>query len=211
MIALSTFNLHISSHSYYRYETRGRICDRAGRVQCKSWRDQMRGENSQAHAWHCYSRDSDIISAARERNVDEKRENVDDGGNDDDDNDVAVINHKDSMCILAEKYKAGRRFRGRRCDFDKARSGDRTVVKDECNKSLTTETIDQSQPRERHTSMKHVCRAHCESCRTAVARTCGRGCRHAPTKTEFDRSKSPSSEMAAVRYCSTRASCKRAL
>lgn len=139
----------------------------------------------------------------------------DEDEDEDDDGGVAVINHKDSMCILAEKYKAGRKWRGRRCG-DRARSGDRTGDKDECNKSLTSEIIDQpGSPLEianaiphEGPSVKHVCRAaHCENCRTAaIARTCGRGCdRHEPPGGEFDRLKSPLNETAATRCCSSRA------
>lgn len=170
------------------------------------------------YARQCYSKEySGIIPASRERNDVECREKDED--EDDDDGGVAVINHKDSMCILAEKYKAGRKWRGRRCG-DRVRSGDRTGDKDECNKSLTSEIIDQPEspleivnavPHE-GPSVKHVCRAtHCENCRTvAITRTCSRGCgRHEPPGGEFDRLKSPLTETTATRCCSNRTSCRR--
>lgn len=179
----------------------------------------MRGENSRLYARQCYSKEySGIIPASRERNDEECRkkndDDDDDGEDEDDDSGVAIINHKDSMCILAEKYKAGRKWRGRRCG-DRERSDDRTGDKDECNKSLTSEIIDQPEsplkiavPHEGPPSVKHVCRAaRCENCGTA--RTCGRGCdRHGPPEGEFDRLKSPLNQTAATRCCSNRASCR---
>lgn len=181
----------------------------------------MRGENSRLYARQCYSKEySGIIPASRERNDEERREK-DDDEDEDEDGGVAVINHKDSMCILAEKYKAGGKWRGRRCG-DRARSGDRTGDKDECNKSLTSEIIDQpgSSPEivnavpHEGPSVKHVGRAaHCESCGTAaIARTCGRRCsRHGLPEGEFDRFKSPLDETAATRCYSSRATCRRVL
>jgi len=185
----------------------------------------MRGENSRLYARQCYSKEySGIIPASRERNDEKRREKDDDDDDDDDvddeddDGSVAVINHKDSMCILAEKYKAGRKWRGRRCG-DSARSDDRTEDKDECNKSLTSEIIDQpGSPLEivnavlhEEPSVKHVCRAaHCENGIAAIARTCGHGCgRHEPPEGEFDRLKSPLNETAATRCCSSQAPCRR--
>lgn len=222
----SLFNSLSSHHSYCRCETRG--SDVSGeKAQHKSWRDQMRGENSRLYARQCYSKEySGIIPASRERNDEECREknddddDDDDGEDEDDDSGVAVINHKDSMCILAEKYKAGRKWRGRRSG-DRERSGDRTGDKDECNKSLPSEIIDQSPespleivnavPHE-GPSVKHGYRAaRCENCGTAaIARTCGRGCgRHGPPEGELDRLKSPLNETVATRCCSSRASCRR--
>lgn len=176
------------------------------------------------YARQCYSKEySGIIPASRERNGEECRkkknddDDDDDGEDEDDDSGVAVINHKDSLCILAEKYKAGRKWRGRRCG-DRERSDDRMGDKDECNKSLTSEIIDQPEspleivnavPHE-GPSVKHVCRAaRCENCGTAaVTRTCGRGCdRHGPPEDEFDRLKSPLSETATC-CCSSRAPCR---
>lgn len=136
----------LSCHSYCRCETHGRICD--GRARHKSWRDPVRDESSRLYALHCYSKDSDIISGeerkdeegANEREKeDEQEEEVEE---EEDDDNVAVINHKDSMCILAEKYKAGKRCRDRRCEDPAPRSGERTAGKDERNKSLTSEIID---------------------------------------------------------------------
>ncbi|XP_014486725.1 PREDICTED: uncharacterized protein LOC106750717 [Dinoponera quadriceps] len=189
-----------------RCETHGRICD--GRTRHKSWRDSMRGESSRLYERHCHSKNSDIISAARE---DEEREN--EGEDDDeDDDDVAVINHKDSMCILAEKYKAGRRCGDGRCEDQAAGSAGRTG-KDECNKSLTSEIIDQpalpeSADSHEESSVKHVCRAHCESCGTAIADTCNRARRHVPSEIEYELLKSPLSDLAAARCCSTRVPCR---
>jgi len=208
------FNLFSSHHSYCRYETHGRGIS-GGKARHKSYRDQMRGENSRLHARQCYSKDySGIISTSRERNDEERSEKVDD---DDEDEGVPVINHKDSMCILAEKYKAGRRCRdGGKCD--EARSGDRTGDRAECDKSLTSEIIDQPESSLESAdtiphdgpSVKHVCRAHCESCGMA-ARACSRGCnRHTP-EGEFDRLKSLLNETTAAAYrCSSRAPCRRA-
>lgn len=209
------FNSLSSHHSYCRCETRG--SDVSGeKAQHKSWRDQMRGENSRLYARQCYSKEySGIIPASRERNdkeCREKNDDNDDGEDEDDDSGVAVINHKDSMCILAEKYKAERKWRGRRCE-DRERSGDRMGDK-ECNKSLTSEIIDQPEsllkivnavPHE-GPSVKHVCQtARCGT--AAVARTCGRGCgRHEPPEGEL---KSPLNETTAIRCCSSRAPCRR--
>ncbi|KAL6257063.1 hypothetical protein P5V15_011998 [Pogonomyrmex californicus] len=201
------------------------------KAQHKSSRDRMRGENGRLYAQRCYLKEySGIIPASRERNDEGEERRREKGGDDndgdedddnddeDEDGDVAVINHKDSMCILAEKYKAGRKWRGGRC-WDRMQSGDRDKegVKDERNKSLTSEIIDQPEsplesvnavPHE-GPSVKHICQAaHRESCGTAaIARTCGRGCsRHEPPEGEFDRLKSPSNETAAAtRCCSTRA------
>lgn len=168
------------------------------------------------YARQCYSKNySGIISASRERNDEERSEKEDD---DDEDDGVAVINHKDSMCILVEKYKTGRGCRaGRRCN--EARSGDRTGDRDECDKSLTSEIIDQPEsslesanvvPHD-ESSVKHVCRAHCESCGTA-AKACSRGCnRHTPPEGEFDRLKSLLNETTtAAHRCSSRAPCRHA-
>ncbi|XP_028047325.1 uncharacterized protein LOC105830127 [Monomorium pharaonis] len=194
----------------------------------KSWRDQMRGENGRLYARQCYSKEySGIIPASCERNDEQRREKKDDDDDDDDNEDedddggVAVINHKDSMCILAEKYKAGRKWRGGRCG-DRERSDDRAGKKDECNKSLTLEIIDQPESppeivnavsHEGKPSVKRVpCRAHCESC--GMAKTCARGCgRHGPPpEGEFDRLRSPLNEAttaaATTRCCLSRAPCK---
>lgn len=199
-----------------------------GKAQHKSWHDQMRGENSRLYAEQCCSKEyPGIISASRERSDEkrwEKNGNENDENDDNDDNDedgnVAVINHKDSMCILAEKYRVGRKCRGRRCE-GKVRSDDRTGrERDGCNKSLTTKIIDQPEsplenavPHDRP-SVKHICRAHCECCGTAarIARySCSHGCgRHAPPEGEFDRFKSPLNEMSATHRCSSRAPCRRA-
>lgn len=176
----------------------------------------MRSEGSRLYALHDYSKNSDIISVACEHK-DEKREDEGEEEDESEDDNVAVINHKDSMCILVEKYKAGRRCRGRRCEDQASRSADRTG-KDECNKSLTSEIIDQAElpesanavPHE-ESSVKHVCRAHCGSCGTAIANTRNRGRRHVPSEIEYERPKSPLSDLAAARCCSARApSCRRA-
>ncbi|XP_032685410.1 uncharacterized protein LOC116850819 [Odontomachus brunneus] len=205
---------HDLSMNAERCETHGYICD--GRARHKSWRDPMRDESSRLYARHCHSKDSDTISVARERK-NEERENEDVGDEDEEDDDeVAVINHKDSMCILAEKYKASRRCRAGRCEDQATRSADRTG-KDECNKSLTSEIIDQPEllesanvaPHE-ESSVKHVCRAHCESCGTAIANTCNRGRRHVPSEIEYERLKTPLSDPAtSSQCCSMRASCRR--
>lgn len=184
----------------------------------------MRGENSQLYARQCCSKEyPGIISASRERNDEKRWERKNGNGNDDNDEDgsMAVINHKDSMCILAEKYKVGRKCRGRRCG-NKVRSADRTEGgRDECNKSLTSKIIDQPEsplenavPHDRP-SVKHVCRAaHCECCGTAAriaSSSCSRRCgRHAPPEGEFDRFKFPLNETAATHRCSSRAPCRRA-
>lgn len=217
----SLFNSLFYYHLYCRCKVCGYVPDR--NAQHKSWHDQMRGENSRLYVRQCCSKEySGIISASRERNDEERWEK---NGNEKDDNDnndedVVVINHKDSMCILAEKYKVGRKYRGRKCE-DKVRSDDRTGrERNECNKSLTSKVIDQPEsplenavPHHRP-SMKHVCRAHCECCGTAsrIARnSCSRGCgRHAPLEGEFDRFKSPLNETAATYRCSSRAPCRRA-
>lgn len=179
----------------------------------------MLGESSRLCARYGYSKKSDIISAACEHkdaereNEGEDEEDKDEEEDDDDDGNVAVINHKDSMCILAEKYKAGRRCCSRRCEDQAPLSGDRTG-KDECNKSLTSEIIDQPElpesavPHE-ESSVKHVCRAHCESCGTAIANTCNRGRRHVPSEIEYERLESSLSDLAAARCRSTRAPCRR--
>lgn len=152
---------------------------------------------------------------SRERNDEERDDEKADGDEDEDDGGVAVINHKDSMCILAEKYKAGRKCRGRRCG-EKTRSGDRTG----CNKSLTSEIIDQPEsPLESVNAVplegpgtKHVCpHARCENC--GIAWVCTRGCgRHATLpEGECDQLKYPLSEPAATRCCLNRAPCRRVL
>ncbi|KYN31936.1 hypothetical protein ALC56_13689 [Trachymyrmex septentrionalis] len=202
------------------------------KAQHKSWRDQMRGENSRLYARQCYSKEySGIIPASRERNDEERKEKKNDDDDDDNDEDededededdddsVVVINHKDSMCILAEKYKASRKWRGRRCG-DRAQSGDRTGNKDECNKSLTSEIIDQpgssleiaNAVSHEGPRMRHSCQgAHCENCGTgAIARIRGRVCgRHEPPEGEFDRLKPPLNETAATRCSSSRPPCRR--
>ncbi|XP_070161497.1 uncharacterized protein [Polyergus mexicanus] len=197
---------------------------RGGKAQHKSWHDQMRGENSRLYVGQCCSKEyPGIISASRERSDVKRWEKNGNENDENDDNDedgsVAVINHKDSMCILAEKYKVGRKCRGKKCE-GKVRSDDRTGrERDECNKSLTTKIIDQPEsslenavPHDRP-SVKHICRAHCECCGTAarIARnSCSRGCgRHAPPEGEFDRFKSSLNEMSATHRCSSRVPCRR--
>lgn len=221
----SLFNSLFSHHLYCRCEVCG--CGvPGGKAQHKSWHDQMQGKNGRLYVGQCCSKEyPGIIPASRERN-DEKRcwekngNEKDDNDDNDEDGSVTVINHKDSMCILAEKYKVGRKCRGRRCE-DKVRSDDRTGrERNECNKSLTSKVIDQPEsPLENvvshdRPSVKHVCRAHCECCGTAsrMARnSCSRGCgRHAPPEGEFDRFKSPLNETAATHCCSSRAPCRRA-
>lgn len=225
--AISLFNsLSYPRRSYCRCETHSEISD--GRARYKSWRDQTRDGNSRlcAAPRQCFSKLDccpGIMSCRRERNDEETRDEKKANGDEDEDEDggVAVINHKDSMCILVEKYKAGsRKCRGRRCG-EKARSGDRTGS---CNKSLTSEIIDQPEspgvgsvnavPLEE--LAKHVYpRARCESC-VGIARSrvgCGR---HAttPPEGEFERFKSiPLSEpaAAATRCCLNRAPCRRVL
>ncbi|XP_018311405.1 uncharacterized protein [Mycetomoellerius zeteki] len=203
-------------------ETRGSSIS-GEKAQHKSWRDQMRDENSRLYARQCYSKEySGIIPTSREGNDEEERKekkNDDDDDDEDDDDSMVVINHKDSMCILAEKYKASRKWRRRRCG-NRTQSDDRTGDKDECNKSLTSEIIDQpgssleivNAVSHEGPMMRHSCRAaHCENCETvAIARTCGRVCgRHEPPEGEFDRLKSPLNETAATRCCSNRPPCRR--
>ncbi|XP_029163051.1 uncharacterized protein LOC114934567 [Nylanderia fulva] len=201
------------------------VYERGGKAQHKSWHDQMRGENSRLYARQCCSKEHPgIISASRKRNDEKRWERKNGNENDDNDEDgsVTVINHKDSMCILAEKYKVGRKCRGRRCG-DKVRSADRTKGGRDragCNKSLTSKIIDQPEsPLENavphgRPSVKHVCRAHCECCGTAAriaSDSCSRGCgRHAPPEGEFDRFKPPLNETTATHRCSSRAPCRRA-
>ncbi|KAL0111928.1 hypothetical protein PUN28_013263 [Cardiocondyla obscurior] len=184
----------------------------------KSWRDQMRGKDGRLCARQCYSKEySGIIPASRERNVVEcRRRSDDDGEDEDDDSGVAVINHKDSMCILAEKYKAGGKWRGGRCR-DAERSGDRD--KDECNKSLSLEIIDQPKspleivnvvPHE-GPSVKHVCQpVHCENCgTTAIAKTCGGECgRRGLPEGELGRLKFSLNETTTTRSSSSQAPCR---
>ena len=219
----SLFNSLSSHHSYCRCETRENGIS-GEKAQHKSWRDQMRGENSRLYARQCYSKKySGIIPASRERNAHDeerkKKKNDDDEDEDEDDDDsVVVINHKDSMCILAEKYKASRKWRSRRCG-DRAQSGDRTGNKDECNKSLTSKIIDQpgssleivNAVSHEGPRMRHSCRAaHCENCGTAaIARICGRVCsQHEPPEDEFDRLKPPLNETAVTHCCSSRPPCR---
>lgn len=181
-----------------------RICD--GRARHKSWCDATRDESGRLYARRCYSKDTDITSGKEEEREDKEDE-------DEDDDTVAVINHKDSMCILVEKYQAGRRRRAGKCEDQAA---DRSA-KDECNKSLTLDIIDQQElpesavPRE-EPSVKHACRAHCENCGTALADVeCNRGPGHVPPEIEYELLKvAPLSELASSRRCSMRAPCRRA-
>ncbi|RLU26836.1 hypothetical protein DMN91_000633 [Ooceraea biroi] len=195
-----------------------------GKAQHKSWREQMRGEDGRLYARQCSSKNyPGIISVACEENDelvrdesdnddDNEEENVgnDDGDdNEEDDDDVAVINHKDSMCILAEKYKTSRKSRAKRCAKDNCKDKSQ-------NKSQTSEAIDQPResprgnanavPHEESASVKHVCRVrHCEGCDTA--RACrDRGCRQAPPEGEYDQFKCP---LNGTRCCSSRAPCGR--
>lgn len=195
-----------------------------GRAKYKSWHDQTRGENSRLYVGQCCSKEyPGIIPASRERNDEKRWEKKGNENDDNDDNDedgsVAVINHKDSMCILAEKYKIGRKHRGRRSEDKGDRMGGE---RDECNKSLTSKIIDQPESpalenavSHDRPSVKHVCRAHCECCGTVarIARnSCSRGCgRHASPEGEFDRFKPPLNETAATHgRCSSRPPCRRA-
>ncbi|XP_070521668.1 uncharacterized protein [Cardiocondyla obscurior] len=213
----SLFNSLSSRHSYCRCEARE--SDVSGeKARHKSWRDQMRGKDGRLCARQCYSKEySGIIPASRERNVVEcRRRSDDDGEDEDDDSGVAVINHKDSMCILAEKYKAGGKWRGGRCR-DAERSGDRD--KDECNKSLSLEIIDQPKspleivnvvPHE-GPSVKHVCQpVHCENCgTTAIAKTCGGECgRRGLPEGELGRLKFSLNETTTTRSSSSQAPCR---
>ncbi|XP_072742627.1 uncharacterized protein [Anoplolepis gracilipes] len=220
------FHRHCCCRRDNSFSTNAKGCEMYGRgissekAQHKSWHDQMRGENSRLYVGQCFSKEyPGIISASRERNEKwEKNGNEkDDNDDNDEDGSMAVINHKDSMCILAEKYKVGRKGRGRRCEDKGDKTGQEKGV---CNKSLTSKIIDQpgsplenAVPHDRP-SVKHICREHCECCGTAarIARnSCSRGCgRHAPPEGEFDRFKSPLNETVATHRCSSRAPCRRA-
>lgn len=181
----------------------------------------MRDENGRLHARQRYSKNHPIgvTSAACEENNeqlvrnesdnedDDDDEEVDASNDDDNDNEeededaVAVINHKDSMCILAEKYKTSGNGRAKRCAIDERNKSQ--------DKSQTSRNVDQQRksPREGpFASVKHVCRVtHCKDCGTA--RTCrDRGRRHASPLAECDRSKCPLNE---TRGCSSRAPCGR--
>ncbi|KAL0111927.1 hypothetical protein PUN28_013263 [Cardiocondyla obscurior] len=215
---------HFRRRCCYRHSPSAKGCearesDVSGeKARHKSWRDQMRGKDGRLCARQCYSKEySGIIPASRERNVVEcRRRSDDDGEDEDDDSGVAVINHKDSMCILAEKYKAGGKWRGGRCR-DAERSGDRD--KDECNKSLSLEIIDQPKspleivnvvPHE-GPSVKHVCQpVHCENCgTTAIAKTCGGECgRRGLPEGELGRLKFSLNETTTTRSSSSQAPCR---
>ncbi|XP_025153754.1 uncharacterized protein LOC105181413 [Harpegnathos saltator] len=216
---LSRRDSSANAEGLMRCETRGRIYDGLAQKH-KSWRD---GE-SRLYALRSCSKDFGTMSADREYK-DEERENRskneeerdEDGANEDDeeedDDNVAVINHKDSMCILAEKYKAGRRYRGGGCEDEADRTGE-----DACNKSLTSKIIDQPELTESFmsaalrgdASVKHVCRAHCESCGTVIASAYNRGGGYVPSEIKYERPKAPSGDLAStIRCCSMRAPCKR--
>ncbi|XP_026671435.1 uncharacterized protein LOC108627514 [Ceratina calcarata] len=72
------------------------------------------------------AKDSEKISAMQELNDEEL------------DDSVGTINHKDSLCILVEKYKANKKCKHKSYFGEAELANER--VKDECNKSFTSET-----------------------------------------------------------------------
>ncbi|XP_031838859.2 uncharacterized protein LOC116429725 [Nomia melanderi] len=102
----------------------------------------------------CHLRDLEKISTVQEQ----KDEECDDC--------VGTIDHKDSLCILAEKYKGTKKCRQKKYLGENEFSDDR--VKDDCNKSFTSEIscqMDEStnlKHRERYfANDKKPCRAGC--------------------------------------------------
>jgi len=167
------------------------------------------------------------IASAREENDELVRDESDndeeededvghDNADEEDDDSVAIINHKDSMRILAEKYNASRKGHAdRKCGKD-----ERDKLQNKVQALEIVDRLHQSpreSPRESprmsasaaprvFTSVKHVCRfTHCESCARVLGRDCAH--RHAPPEGEHDRLKCP---LNGIRFCcSSRAPCAR--
>jgi len=180
------------------------------------------------------------IASAREENdelvrdeSDNDEEEDEDVGHDnvdeEDDDSVAIINHKDSMRILAEKYNASRKDHARKCGklqnkaqalevIDQSRQSPRESPRESSRESpreSPRESRRESRrespyesPRDESASVKHVYHfAHCESCGNARALGRDRGHRHAPPEGEHDRLKCPLNGIRSC--CSSRAPCAR--
>lgn len=112
----------------------------------------------------CFPKDSENISAVQEQNDEEF------------DDSIATINHKDSLCILVEKYKANKKCKHKKYSGEADSSDDRT--KDECSKSCTSEI---SCRMEDSVNMKREKYTDNENCqlgdnRVSIGKSCKHGC-----------------------------------
>ncbi|XP_020719066.1 uncharacterized protein LOC100645324 [Bombus terrestris] len=126
-------------------------------------KDQTPHESICSH--NCCANNSEKISTVQEQNDEE----VDDS--------VGTINHKDSLCILVEKYKTNKKCKHKSYLGGPEFSSERT--KDECDKSFTSETscqldeIVNAKQGEKYSS-SNKCRFRDN--RVSMGRTCRHGC-----------------------------------
>jgi len=177
------------------------------------------------YARQCCSKNYPGIASAREENDelvrdesnDEEDEHVgNDNADEEDDDSVAIINHKDSMRILAEKYSASRKGHARKCGKPQNKAQALEVIDQSCQsprespRESSRESPRESpheSPRDKSTNVKHVCHfAHCGNAK-AGERGRDRGHRHAPPEDERDRLKCPLNGIRSC--CSSRAPCPR--
>lgn len=111
----------------------------------------------------CCLKDSEKITTVQEQNDEEY------------DDCIGMINHKDSLCILVEKYKASKKCRHKKCLGETEFSEER--AKDECSRSFTSEASclmeDNAKQRDKHPDTDNNCRPR--ENRAPI----GKSCRHA--------------------------------
>lgn len=89
---------------------------------------------------------------------------------------VGTIHHKDSLCILVEKYKANRKCKIKKCSDGTEISDER--ARDECDKSFTSETtcqLDDVNAKQREKYLDNNEHRFREN-RTLIGKTCRHGC-----------------------------------
>lgn len=113
----------------------------------------------------CCTKNSEKISTVQEQNDEEL------------DDSVGTINHKDSLCILVEKYKTNKKCK-HKTYFGGAEFADERT-KDECSKSFTSETncqLDEIANEKQGERYSNNDNCHFRDSRVSIGRTCRHGC-----------------------------------
>ncbi|XP_043517430.1 uncharacterized protein LOC122532597 [Frieseomelitta varia] len=137
----------------------------------------------------CCAKDSEKISTVQEQNDEEP------------DDSVASINHKDSLCILVEKYKTNKKCKHKALD---AAEFPCEPAKDECcDKSFTSETscqLDEIVKQGDKYSGGNKCRFR-DNRRASIGRTCRHGCGPIFTEGECNQFKNLKSRLMKTGTC----------
>lgn len=90
---------------------------------------------------------------------------------------VGTIYHKDSLCILVEKYKANKKCKHQQ-NFEEAEASE-DRLKDECNKSITSETtcqMDDTMATKQRDKCSESENSRFRDNRVSIGKTCRHAC-----------------------------------